>query len=122
MRFQEGISTTISPGLTICSLAAETRIQLQVGGHIEPVGFFLIELAEQFLALADHHVAGCASAVATAGMFEVNSKVNGHIQQRLRLTVLLITKPAVLIFDRLVAGQESYANGVRAACVLLAIG
>ena len=85
-------------------LATEARIQLQVGGHIEPVGFFIVELAQQFLALANYHMTSGAGAVAAAGMLKVNPEVERYIQQRLRLAVILVRQLAGFEFECFVGG------------------
>jgi hypothetical protein len=46
-------------------------------------------------------------------MFEMDPEVDGHIQQRLRLAVFLVTKIAMLVFDRLIARQKSHTDSVR---------
>src|SRR5208283_1870938 len=100
-------------GLLDHGLTSQTRVELQVGGHVKAVGLFVVHLAEQLFALLHHDVAGGAGAVAAAGVLQVQAEVHGHVQDRLRLAVLLVGQLAVFKFEALVLGKERDANRVR---------
>src|SRR5208337_770382 len=100
-------------GLFDHSLTSQTRVELQVGGHVEAIGLFVVHLAEQLLALLHHNVTGGAGAVAAAGVLQMQAEVHGHVQERLRLAVLLVGQLAVFKLEALVLGKERDANRVR---------
>src|SRR5208283_2843651 len=71
-------------------LASQTRVELQIGGHVEAVRFVVVHLAEKFFALLHHDVTSSASAVSAASVLQMQAKIHGHVQDRLWLAVLLI--------------------------------
>src|SRR5690242_7737152 len=60
-------------------LAAETRVELQIGSHVEAVSLVVIHLAQQLGAFDDVHVARGAGAVAAAGVVEKDVVVNRNV-------------------------------------------
>src|SRR5271157_6553071 len=58
-------------------------------------------------------MAGGAGAVAAASVLQVQAKVHGHVQDRLRLAVLLIGKLSAFKLERLVVGKEREPDSVR---------
>ena len=44
-------------------LASQARVKLQVGGHVETIGFVIVHFAQRFFALFHPDVAGGARAV-----------------------------------------------------------
>src|SRR5271157_1936925 len=99
-------------------LTSQPRVELQVGGHVEAIGFFVVHLVEQLPALLHHDVTGGAGAVTAAGVLQVQAEVHGHVQDRLRLAVLLVGQLAVFKFEALVLGKERDANRVRSESLL----
>src|SRR5271166_680252 len=87
-------------------LAAQARLELQIGSHVELVGFVVFHGTEKFLAFLHHDVAGGAGAVAAAGVLEVKTEVHGDVEQRLRLAVVLVGELAVLELKGLVLGEK----------------
>src|SRR6267143_4419943 len=56
-------------------LATETRVQLQIGRHVETVGLIIVHVGEIFGAFFHPYVAGRARAVSAAGMIETDAVV-----------------------------------------------
>src|SRR5664280_2386617 len=100
-------------GLFDHGLTSQARVELQVGGHIETIGFVIVHLVEQLLALFHHDVTGGASAVSAAGVLQMQAEIHGHIEDRLRLAVVLVGKLAVFKLKSLVLGKEGDPNGIR---------
>src|SRR5437588_11383259 len=57
------------------ALTAESRMQRQSISHVEPVFFVFIHFGQVIFAFSDYHVAGCASAISAAVVFEIDSKL-----------------------------------------------
>src|SRR5271165_4861955 len=87
-------------------LAAEARVQLQIGGHVEPIGLVIVHFTEQFLALPHHHVASGAGAVASAGVLQMKAEVHRNVEDRLRLAMVLVAQLAVFELKGLVVRKE----------------
>src|SRR5262249_21894965 len=71
-------------------LGAQARVERQIGGGIEAVQFVVRRLREVLLAFFDHHMAGRAGAVSAAGMLEMQAKIEGNVEQRLRKPMILV--------------------------------
>ena len=80
-------------------LAAEARIQLLIGGHVQAVQLIVVGLADAALIL-DPQVAGGAGADAAAGVIEKDVVVLRHIEKRHRLAVMLVRHCAEFKLDR----------------------
>jgi hypothetical protein len=65
-------------------------MQGQAGGHLEPVGFLLLDRREVAFALFDDHMAGGAGAIAAADVLERYPEVERDIEQRSRLPVVAV--------------------------------
>ena len=63
---------------------------MQVCGHVQAVRFVVIHGRKVLSAFFDPHVACRAGAIAAAGVFQVDSKVEADVQNRLGLAVFLI--------------------------------
>src|SRR5690349_23907069 len=87
-------------------LTAEARIQLQIGGHVEAVGFVVVHFGEIFGAFLNPDVTGSAGAVAAAGVIERDAEVQCDIENRLFFAVILIWQFAVLELHSLALGQK----------------
>lgn len=79
-------------------------MQLQIGSLVELVGLVIVHLAEQVLALFDDDVASGAGAIASAGVIQIKTEVKRHIQDRSRLTMILIRKRVEIEFDCAILG------------------
>ncbi len=55
-----------------------------------------VHFAQQFLAFLHHDVARGAGAIAAAGVFQMQSEVEGDVENRLGLAVVEVRKLAVL--------------------------
>ena len=69
-------------------------MQRESGSHIEPVGFVIVHLREQFFAFLHDDVARGAGAVSSAGMIEEEVIVHSHIEDRFGLAVIGICRTA----------------------------
>ncbi len=63
------------------SLASQARVQLQVGSHIEFVGFVVFHLGDQVRALLDPDVTRRAGTISATGVIEMDAKVQRHVEQ-----------------------------------------
>src|ERR1017187_10143059 len=100
-------------GLFDHGLTSQARVELQVGGHVKTIGFVIVHLVEQLLALFDHDVTSRASAVSAARVLQMQPEIHGHIKDRLRLAMVLVGKLAVFKLKCLVLGKEGDPNGIR---------
>ena len=75
---------------------------MQIGGHVEAIGFVVFHFAEQLFAFEHMDVAGGAGVVAAAGMVEKDPMIQGDIQERLALAMIFIGQLSVLEFYGLV--------------------
>src|SRR5208283_940033 len=91
-------------------LASQTRVELQIGSHVEAVRLVVVHLTEKLFALLHHDVTSGASAVSAASVLQMQAKIHSHVQDRLWLAMLLIRQLAMLKFKALVLGEECYAN------------
>jgi len=71
-------------------LAPEARVELIVGRLLYAIQFVVIHFGETRRALLYHDMAGCAGAVSTTRMLEMQAIVHRHIEQRFRLAMALI--------------------------------
>jgi len=76
-------------------LAAEARVELEVGGGVEFVGFVVFHLRNAISAFLNPHVASRACAIAAAGVVEMDAIVDGDVEERFFLAVVLVGKLAV---------------------------
>ena len=89
-------------------LAAETGIELEVGGLLDAVHFVVVHLGKVVHALFDHHMARGARAASAAGVFQMKTEVHRHVQQRFGTPVILVGKLAGLEFESFSGGEKSY--------------
>src|SRR5438270_7889377 len=87
-------------------LTAEARIQLQIGGHVEAVGFVVVHFGETLGAFLHPDVTGGTRAVAATGVIERDAEVQCDIENRLFFAVILIWQFAVLELHSLALGQK----------------
>ena len=71
-------------------LAAQPRMQGQAGGHLQAVGFLLLDRREVALALSDDHMAGGAGATPSADVLQRRPEVERDVEQRSRLAVVVV--------------------------------
>src|SRR5664279_5321095 len=100
-------------GLFDHGLTSQARVELQVGGHIETIGFVIVHLVKQLLALFDHDVTSRASAVSAARVLQMQPEIHGHIEDRLRLAMVLVGKLAVFKLKCLIVREKGDPNGIR---------
>ena len=104
-------------GLSDLRLASETLVELQIGGHVEAIGFLVIHFGEEFFSFAHYDVASGAGAIAAARVVEPDAIVDGDIEDRLGLAVFFVWQLAVLEFNRSALGHKCDAHEVGAGCV-----
>src|SRR5450432_836963 len=93
-------------GLSDHRLASQARVELQVRGHVEAVGFVVVHLGEIFRAFFNPDVAGGAGVVAAAGVVEANAVVQRNIQNGLLFAVVFIGQLTALELHGLAFGKE----------------
>ncbi len=89
-------------------LAAQPRVELEIGGLFHTVHLVVFHLGKVIEALFRHHMAGSAGAASAAGMFEMETEVHGYVQERFRQPMSLIRQLAGLELERLIGGKKSY--------------
>jgi len=87
-------------------LASQARIKLQIGGHVEAVGFVVVHLGEILRAFFHPHVAGSAGAIAPAGVVEADAIVQRDIENGLLFAVVFIGQFAALEQHTLAFGKK----------------
>src|SRR5713226_8558440 len=83
------------------ALASQAGVELQVGSHVEAIGFIVIHLIQAIGAFLYPDMAGGAGAVAAAGMVQKDAVVESNVQNGLGFAVLLVGQLAVLELDGL---------------------
>jgi len=77
-------------------------MQRQTRSHIQPVELVIVRFRKIAVARFHNHVAGCARAASAARMLDVNSEIDRHVENRLRLPVLVVRHLAVFEFHGLI--------------------
>src|SRR5436305_6441440 len=81
------------------ALASQARAELQVGSHVEAVGFIVIHFIQTLGAYLHPEMAGSAGAVAAAGMVQKDAVVESNIPNRLAFAMFLVGQLAVFELD-----------------------
>src|SRR5947207_1106666 len=97
-------------------LTSETRIELQVGGHVQTVGLIVIHFREIVRALFHPYVTRRAGAVAATSVIKTHAVVQRDIQNGLFFAMVLVGQLAVLELHRLASWHEHDFHRVLARC------
>lgn len=79
------------------ALATQAGLESQARRHIEAVRFVVVHFGEVIQALRNDHVTGSAGAISTAGVFEMNAKMEANVQQGLGFAVFGVRQLSRLI-------------------------
>jgi hypothetical protein len=90
-------------------LAAESAVELLVGGHVEAVDFVVFGFRDTGLIL-DPEMAGGAGADASAGVVEEDVVIFGYIEEGHGFAVVLVGHGAEFKLDDTALGLEGDAN------------
>ena len=90
------------------ALAAEPGMQSQIGGRLQAVELVVFRFREVLFATLDDDVAGGARVIASAGMLQMHTAVEGNVEQRFRLAVIFVGQLSGFEFHRHVGGEKRY--------------
>jgi len=77
-------------------------VDRQTGSHVQAIQLVVVGFAQIAVTGFENDVARSTGTASTAGVLDVDSEIDGHVENRLRLAVLVVRHFAVLEFDGLV--------------------
>lgn len=81
----------------------------EVRGHVDAIQLVIVGFGQMsIVAIFNYNVTGGASAVSTAGVFQMDSKVEGNVEQRFGFSVPFVWQFSGLEFHGSADRQERY--------------